>query len=1170
MLNVLAAVEAYLTALLEIRDTRSQPETSFYPALRDLLNDVAKASGLKQFCVMQMSNQGAGFPDGGIFGSSQHRRRDETAPLLGVSPEHGVIEAKPVEDDAWLTADTQQVSRYLTHYHQVLVTNFRDFLLLGEDGKGQPANLGSFQFAESATAFWQQAQHPRKLAQDKGQQFAEFLFRVMLSRARLKDPSDVARLLASFARDARLLVEHKDAPGLVPLRSALEEALGLKFEGEKGDHFFRATLVQTLFYGIFSAWVLWHQESPGRSDEFDWKEAAYYLRLPMLAALFEQVSMPSKLRELGLVEVLDGAGAALNRVVRADFYSKFDEGHAVLYFYEPFLKAYDPDLRKALGVWFTPPEIVKYMVARVDHVLRTELGIEDGLADERVYVLDPACGTGAYLVEVADRIAKNLRPNKSALQVAAEVKRALVKRIFGFEILPAPFVVSHLQLGLALKRHGATFGPKERARVYLTNALTGWESPNGVARDNPRQLWLNYPALAEERDAAFEVKREEPILVVIGNPPYNAFAGVSPKDERGMVDVGKYKEGLVEEWGIKKFNLDDLYVRFFRLAERRILEGNNEGKPGRGVVCYISNHSWVSDPSFVVLRKRLLAGFDKFWVENMHGDRKISEYAPDGRTSETVFAIPGLSAGIRQGVAISLWVKKDRSASGDAEVRFRDDINDAKATERRAHLLAALEETDHESRYAVARPDSTNRYAFRPAATSAVYDRWPKAVDLAKSYHNGPYDARNGALYSVDRQTLVKRISAYYDSDVTDDVVRRLQPDLMTAKSGYNPTTVRAYLIRNSAFAPSSIWRMQFKPFDTRWYYCELKSSLCCRPSPDLMQHMFVGNRVFVTRSHGVAQPEGFPIYYGSTLMERDEMRGHARLFPVRLQSTATRHTSEGQGAILKPAPVANLSSTARNYLGRLGVGACDTDQQSASLVWFHALAVGYSQTYLTENEAGVRQDWPRIPLPDKRELLEASAALGREVAALLDTEGEVRGVTTGRIRPELAAMARPSKDGGESLDPDKDFAVAANWGHAGKGGVTMPGKGDVRERDYWPDEKQAIEEAAMRLGLSQKEVFARLGKTTLDIYLNDAAFWKNVPKGVWEFYIGGYQVVKKWLSYREEKLLGRPLKYEEVEHVMNTCRRLATILLLGPKLDTNYKVIKGSLYRWPGKPDRG
>ena len=179
----------------------------------------------------------------------------------------------------------------------------------------------------------------------------------------------------------------------------------MKFEADKGEHFFRSTLVQTLFYGVFSAWVLWHKEKPHRKNDFDWKSAAWTLHVPMIKALFEQVATPTKLGPLG-----PRGGSRLDRRprsiawIRQEFFAHFVEDHAVQYFYEPFLEAFDPELRKQLGVWYTPPEIVQYQVARVDAALREELDIPDGLADPRVFVLDPCCGTGAYLVEVLRHI----------------------------------------------------------------------------------------------------------------------------------------------------------------------------------------------------------------------------------------------------------------------------------------------------------------------------------------------------------------------------------------------------------------------------------------------------------------------------------------------------------------------------------------------------------------------------------------------------------------------------------------------------------------------------------------------------------------------------------------------------------------------------------------------
>ena len=278
------------------------------------------------------------------------------------------MEVKPTKDDAWVTAAGEQVTRYWGRYRQVLVTNYRDFVLVGQDAAGQPVKLETYRLAPSEPAFWEAASHPRRTAQEHGERFLEYLQRVLLHAAALTRPQDLAWFLASYAREAKARMEGKDLPALTGLRGALEEALGLRFEGDKGDHFFRSTPIQTLFYGVFAAWVLWHKKNPLPSPQslFDWRLTPWFLRVPMIRVLYEEIATPTKLGPLDLEEVLDWTAAVLNRVDRPSFFSQFDEGHTVQYFYEPFLKAFDPQLRKDLGIWFTPPEIVQYMVARVD------------------------------------------------------------------------------------------------------------------------------------------------------------------------------------------------------------------------------------------------------------------------------------------------------------------------------------------------------------------------------------------------------------------------------------------------------------------------------------------------------------------------------------------------------------------------------------------------------------------------------------------------------------------------------------------------------------------------------------------------------------------------------------------------------------------------------------
>ena len=274
--------------------------------------------------------------------------------------------------------------------------------------------------------------------------------------------------------------------------------------------------------------MLWSRQTPAPNGPFNWRESVWHLRAPVLQALFQQLASPTQLHSLDLVEVLDWTAAALDRVDREAFFARFNKGEAVPYFYEPFLEAFDLALRKQLGVWYTPAEVVRYMVARVDRALKEDLGIEDGLAAENVYVLDPCCGTGAYLAETLKRIAANLEGRGMGALTGAQVKQAATQRVFGFDIMPAPFVVAHLQVGLTMQALDAPLSEDgtERPGVFLTNALTGWE---------PRtQKPLPFPELEEERDRAERVKQDTPVLVILGNPPYNGFAGMAVDEEREL------------------------------------------------------------------------------------------------------------------------------------------------------------------------------------------------------------------------------------------------------------------------------------------------------------------------------------------------------------------------------------------------------------------------------------------------------------------------------------------------------------------------------------------------------------------------------------------------------------------------------------------------------------
>ena len=1112
-------LETYFSRLQEIRSTeRGTPELSYRAALENLLNSVGSLLDPAVQATAELADTGAGRPDFGLFDARSGDLR-------------GAVEVKPLADDVPQTADGRQVARYWKHYGCVLVTNYRDFLLVvKEPGDKTPRVEGRYRLAADEAAFWHCK--PHALAKQHGEGLLDFLAGAMTRTSPITRPTDLAADLARHAREAKRRLAEHDISAVGPLQNALEQALGLHFQGDEGAAFFRSSLVQTLFYGLFSGWMLWRQNRghpvPGVGGErFDWKGASEHLALPLIGDLYEEIARPRRLADLGLREPLEWATASLNRVVEDEFFQRFQTDHAITLFYEPFLQAFDPELRKELGVWYTPPEIVQYMVGRVDQLLRSELGIADGLADDQVFVLDPAAGTGSYLVEVARRIHQTLTEQGHGSLAAARVKRALRTRIFGFEILPAPYVVAHLQLGVFLRSLGVTLTDRERFEVFLTNALTGWEPPK-----EPKHALL-FPELEEEAERATTVKRNQPILVVLGNPPYNGFAGVALEEEADL--IRPYKDGLSQVWGVKRQLLDDLYVRFFRLGERRISEVG-----GRGVVCFISNYSWLDGLSHPIMRERLVKGFDQIWIDNCNGDKyKTGKRTPDGKSDQSMFTTDSEAVGIQVGTAISTLLKTGAVVTGNATVRYRDLWG--LSNEKRAALVASLEIDDIASRYDTVEPSREKRWVLIPGDHAINWSCWPQVTDVFKENFKGVQPGRGGSLVSIDRDPLRKRMQDYFDKRLSNEDMRARHPDLMHDEARYSAFAMRTSIVNGGAkFSEDNIVAIEWLPFDIRHIYWEPSGKLLNEKRADFMEQVD-GSNFFLAMTQKPRKGKFSPPLVTPRLGSYYVFDPYTSYFPRSLRYDDL-HGAGSEAAV--------CDDIIKSCCEAWGIEPVDPDRVSSTTsaaesvaddLFFHVLAILWAPGYSSENAGALRQDWPRVPIPADRGLLVESARLGRAVAELLLPDRPVRGVTCGTIRPELRSLGVPSKVGGGNIDPAADLKVEATWGFFGAKNAVMCGKGRTAPSSVDPT-------------------------GGLDIFINDRVYWQNVPVDVWAMTIGGYPVVKKWLSYREFRVLGRPLLQDEMTYITEVVRRLKALLLMGESLDANYRAAASSAMEL-GKP---
>jgi hypothetical protein len=883
----MTVLENYLNTLATLRHA-TVPETSYYAALQMLLNDIGGGLRPRVQAVIHPKNTGVGIPDLGLF--------DENQPT-DQKPARGIIEAKPVSDDLMKITQSEQVARYVAHYGQALVTNYYQFVLVTRDAQtGLPMIEERYDLTTNANTFWETVKQPRVLAQQHETALREYLMRVMRRNAPLSTPQDVAWILASYAREARARMEAggADLTALNTIREQLETALGVRFQDESAEEFFRSTLVQTLFYGLFSAWVLWHEKHPG-SGKFDLWRDTRRLNIPVISELFEQFSSGTVL-PLSVEQILEWTTDALNRVERSTFFATFNKGAAVQYFYEPFLEAFDPELRRQLGVWYTPPEVVEYMVARVDLKLKTELGIPDGLADPSVYVLDPCCGTGAYLVAVLQHIYASLQARDGDVLAAQAVQQAMRERVFGFEILPAPFVVAHLQIGMLLNTLHAPLNPGQRAGVYLTNALTGWEPTQ-----EPKTM-LMFPELQKERDAADTVKRSRPILVILGNPPYSGFAGVAIEEERTLSNAYRTTKNpnLPRPQGQ---GLNDLYVRFYRMAERRIAEGT-----GRGIVSFISNYSWLDGLSHPGMRERYLEAFDVVMIDNLNGDKyKTGKTTPEGKPDPSIFSTEFNREGIQVGTAIATLICRPKH-EGVKTIQFRNLWGTAKRTqlkEEAQHLINRQEQV----KYTEFQPSLEIGLPFMPHTVGADYFTWAKLPELFPVSFPGVKTSRDDIVVAVDKDRLIERVKAHLSS----------QPQ--------------------KAFTSEKIVRYCYRPMDMRWLYWD--DGILDRARPEYFSHVKPDNLWIEARQR---QPmEQFDRGLFTRHLSDQIGNGMSSFFPLYLYDTLKAQPGLFDGVPTVGNRKPNLSDKAKDYLAGFGL----SPEDGAELLFYHTLAVLHSPLYL-------------------------------------------------------------------------------------------------------------------------------------------------------------------------------------------------------------------------------
>ena len=425
--------------------------------------------------------------------------------------------------------------------------------------------------------------------------------------------------------------------------------------------------------------------------------------------------------------------------------------------------------------------------------------------------------------------------------------------------------------------------------------------------------------------------------------------------------------------------------------------------------------------------------------------------------------------------------------------------------QKRAELRQEVDDPTLPIHYEEIMPELELGYPFMPRLTREGYLDWPRLPDLFPTNFPGVQSKRDEFVVDIDRDRLAARVEKYFDPTIAHEEIARLIPRAMdTTNRDYDAIETREYLLRRGYIA-ENIVRYCYRAFDYRWIYYEQETNLLQRRSPDYFPHVHSSNMWIEARRR-----EATDEFSRGTLVRAlaDNFgNGFSNFFPLYLYQEPEPGNMFGRQVA---GFVPNLSDRAQAYLDDIGA-----DEKA---LFYHTLAVLHATAYREENAGALRQDFPRVPLPGSLAALLASAQLGEQVAALLDVETPVPSVTAGDPRDDVADIAILT-----SPDGPPDFKVTAGWGRL-QGGAVMPGRGSVHED----------------------------GKS-VDVFLNDSTYWKNLPVSVWEYTLGGYQVLKKWLSYRETAVLGRELRPDEAREFMVIARRIAALLALDEALNENY-----------------
>lgn len=1052
-------LDQYLKNLTHTTRRGDAREESYYKHLDDLIRRYAETQNLKEIDITTLPKKTeAGNPDFRIWDGKNHIT--------------GYIEAKaPSVTNLDYIEDSAQLKRYYSTFPNVILTNFYEFRLYREGRKISHVMIGRPVIAQKL-----QTTPPVENVQQFEQLFDLFF---SFSQPAVKTARSLAIELAKrtrFLRDEVIAVELESVTN-----SGYRQIIGFyeTFKkyliGTLTEKQFADLYAQTITYGLFAA----RMRVPQEQNEFNRQLAFNYIpnTIGILRDVFRFISLEEPPKSLQIIvediaEILQVAD--VNRILH-EYYHSGKGRDPIIHFYETFLATYDPEIRERRGVYYTPEAVVGYIVRCIHSLLKTHFGLADGLANEEVKLLDPAGGTLTFPAEALRLAAAEFIGKYGTGGLQGWIRKHILSDFYAFELMMAPYAIGHLKMSFIFDELDYRLADNERFKFYLTNTLE---------MEEIEQIAIpGVSSLSEESHLAGQVKKEQPILVIFGNPPYSGMsANINEWTERllkeDIDDAQSYYKVDGQSLGEKNPKwLQDDYVKFLRFAQWKIQTA------GYGIVGMITNHSYLDNPTFRGMRQSLMKTFDEIYILDLHGNSLKKETAPDGSKDENVFDI-------RQGVAIALLIR-DKKRKQKSQV-FHADLYGLR--KKKYDWL-----NDHEfsqKNYNRIRPQSPYYFLVkREIEKIKKYLGWQKINEIFPVNSVGIVTAR-------DKLTI-----CWSEPEIWNTVMNfsRLEPEL--ARQAYHlGKDARDWKVEfaqqdliNSGPDKSGITPILYRPFDIRYtYYTGKSRGFHCMPRPEVMRHMLeeniglsVGRQVKASKdwrhclicdlmieSSYISNKTSeigylFPLY--NYWQKENKSRGDSKTIMIVFEP--------GKSYGKKP----NISPTIYNKL--------ETDfkkRPGPEEILYYIYAVFYSNIYRRTYAEYLKIDFPRVPFTTDYNLFRKMGELGKTSA-------------------DLHLLKSPL------LDPP----VAKYQGY---------GDNDRIEKiAYWEEEQR--------------------------IYINENKYFEGIIPEVWNYHIGGYQVLSKYLKDRR----GRDM--EDAPRYCRLVTALQKTIEMQNRIDEIYPEIEKSVH---------